>query len=234
MTVNLATNVQQALTTHPETVHCWLDSSVALYWINDQGEYRQFVANRVQKIRQHENVIWHHVPTAVNPADIGSRGGKIYGNTLWQEGPSWLSNPAEWPVQRVLEPTPDSKSEAKVIKEIFKAAHIEEDILDPLLDKYPLPKVLRIGAWVRRFILNCKRRQPAEREVGPINSREVQQQREWWIRLAQDAVKHDARYLADRERLNLQENNLGILECRGRIIGEYPIYIPDFHPFASP
>ena len=163
MTVNLATNVQQALTTHPATVHCWLDSSVALYWINDQGEYRQFVANRVQKIRQHENVIWHHVPTTENPADIGSRGGKVSGNTLWKEGPSWLNNPAEWPVQRVLESTPDSKSEAKVIKEIFKAAHIEEDIMDPLLDKYPLPKVLRIGAWVRRFILNCKR-QPAERE----------------------------------------------------------------------
>ncbi|CAB4013222.1 Hypothetical predicted protein [Paramuricea clavata] len=39
--------------------------------------------------------------------------------------------------------------------------------MDLLLDKYPLPKVLRIGAWVRRFILNCKR-QPAEREKGPI------------------------------------------------------------------
>ena len=63
--------------------------------------------------------------------------------------------------------------------------------------------MLRIGAWVQRFILNCKR-QRAEREVGPINSREVQQQREWWTRRAQDAVKHDARYLTDRERLNLQ------------------------------
>jgi hypothetical protein len=40
MTVNLATNVQQAPTTHPATVHCWLDSTLALYWINDQGEYR--------------------------------------------------------------------------------------------------------------------------------------------------------------------------------------------------
>ena len=231
MTVNLATNVQQALTSHPATVHCWLDSTVALYWINDQGEYRQFVANRVQKIRQHENVTWHHVPTAENPADIGSRGGKVSGNTLWKEGPSWLSNPAEWPVQRVLESTPDSKSEAKVIKEIFKA----EDIMDPLLDKYPLPKVLRIGAWVRRFILNCKR-QPAERERerGPINSREVQQQREWWLRRAQGAVKHDARYLADRERLNLQENNLGILECRGRIIREYVRGLREQHRMTRP
>ncbi len=95
-----------------------------------------------------------------------------------------------------------------------------------------MPKVLRIGAWVRRFIVNSRRRR-AEREIGPINSREVQQQREWWIRRVQDAVKDDARFLADRERLNLQENDLGILECRGRIIGEYPIYIPDFHSFSS-
>jgi phage gp29-like protein len=53
---------------------------------------------------------------------------------VWKESPPWVSNPADWPVQRVLEPTPDSKSEAKVIKEIFKAAHTEEDILDQLLD----------------------------------------------------------------------------------------------------
>ena len=24
-----------------------------------------------------------------------------------------------------------------------------------------------------------------------------------------------------------------ILECRGRIVGEYPVYLPDFHPFTS-
>ncbi len=205
---------------------------MALFWINNQGEYRQFVENRVQKIHQHDNVRWHHVPTADNPADIGSRGGKITGNKLWEKGPSWLSDPAEWPVQQVLRPTSESQSEAKVVKEIFKAAIIKEDILDQLLNKYPLPKVLRIGAWVRRFIVNSRRRR-AGRKIGPINSREVQQQREWWIQRVQDAVKDDARFLADRERLNLQENDLGILECRGRIIGEYPIYIPDLHPFSS-
>ena len=53
MAVNLATNVRQALEGLPlsTTVHCWLDSSVALHWIGDRGEYRQFVANRVRKFR---------------------------------------------------------------------------------------------------------------------------------------------------------------------------------------
>ena len=60
MAVNLATNVQQALEGLPlsTTVHCWLDSSVALHWIGDRGEYWQFVANRVRKIQTHPNVLF--------------------------------------------------------------------------------------------------------------------------------------------------------------------------------
>ena len=69
MAVNLVTNVEAAIGVEKVTeVHCWLDSAVALYWINGQGEYRQFVANRVKKIREHERVIWHHVTTDQNSA----------------------------------------------------------------------------------------------------------------------------------------------------------------------
>lgn len=82
MAVNLITNVQSALSAYPNTVHCWLDSTVAPYWIKGQGEYRQFVSNRVHKIKQHRQVTWHHVPTEDNPADLGSRGGNVVNNTL--------------------------------------------------------------------------------------------------------------------------------------------------------
>ena len=47
MAVNLAANVHTALNNYPVTVHCWLYSTVALYWIHEQGEYRHFGANRV-------------------------------------------------------------------------------------------------------------------------------------------------------------------------------------------
>lgn len=30
-------------------MHCWLDSTVALYWINGQKDYRQFVSNQVEE-----------------------------------------------------------------------------------------------------------------------------------------------------------------------------------------
>lgn len=47
MAVNLAQNVRHALVDFPvASVHCWLDSTVALHWIGGGGEYRQFVANR--------------------------------------------------------------------------------------------------------------------------------------------------------------------------------------------
>jgi hypothetical protein len=89
MAANLVTNAQAAFRNQRVTLHCWLDSTVALYWINDQGEYHQFVANRVNKIQQNNQITWHHVPTTDNPADIESRGGNVVNNELWKKGPKY-------------------------------------------------------------------------------------------------------------------------------------------------
>ncbi|XP_068756897.1 uncharacterized protein [Montipora capricornis] len=91
MAVNLATNVHAALNVHQSTVNCWLDYTVALYWIKGQREYRQFVSNRVDKIQQHRQVTWYHVPTEDNPANLRSRRGDSANNLLWNKGPTWLS-----------------------------------------------------------------------------------------------------------------------------------------------
>ena len=86
MAVNLISNVASAIGEGRITSqHCWLDSTVALYWIEGAGEYRQFVANRVAKIRSHTSVKWHYVPTDQNPADLGSRGGQL--TEMWHNGP---------------------------------------------------------------------------------------------------------------------------------------------------
>ena len=78
MAVNSVDNIRHVLDGFPVTsVHCWLDSSVGLHWIRGNGEYRQFVANRVRKIKEHEIDEWRHVPTDQNPADLGSRGGSV-------------------------------------------------------------------------------------------------------------------------------------------------------------
>ena len=73
MAVNLLSNVNEPLEGFPVTVkYCWLDSTVALHWIRCPGEYKQFVNNRVQKIQAHSDVVWHHVITPDNTADVGS------------------------------------------------------------------------------------------------------------------------------------------------------------------
>ena len=52
MATNLANNVKEALEGYPvDQVYCWSDSTVALHWIRGEGDYKQFVHNRVRKIQ---------------------------------------------------------------------------------------------------------------------------------------------------------------------------------------
>ena len=90
MTVNLLTNVHDALTRYPgKSLNAWLDSTVALHLIRGASKYKQFVGNRVRKIKENESVSWRHVPTQENPTDLGSRGGPVNKeNVLWWEGPN--------------------------------------------------------------------------------------------------------------------------------------------------
>ena len=120
MATNLVINVKNALKDLPEPmVYGWLDSTLALHWIVGNGQYRQFVANRVQKIREHPQVQWRHFPTADNPADLASRGSNITNVELWWNGPSWLRDPKMWPENPVTVKTEVSGEEARVIREVL-------------------------------------------------------------------------------------------------------------------
>ena len=137
MAANLATNVREALDGYPVNhVHCWSDSTVALHWIRGEGEYKQFVHNRVRKIQEKNWIIWRHVPTKENPADLGSRGGPVaQDDNLWWRGPKWLSHPSAWPVDITTTATAETLSEADTVREIFKLATDQEaDRFDHLLD----------------------------------------------------------------------------------------------------
>ena len=81
MASNLIENVKAALKRcNIRSVNGCTDSAVVLYWLNRQGLYKQFVANRVTKTSEKEYMKWYYVPTKQDTADIGSRGsllGKI-------------------------------------------------------------------------------------------------------------------------------------------------------------
>ena len=160
MAVNLITNVANA--TGKERIieqHCWLDSTVALYWIEGAGDYRQFVANRVAKTRSHPSDKWHHVPTDQNPADLGSRGGQL--TEMWFNGPQWLRNKENWPENPILQPSKEKQAEAKIVRELLCTAQQggELDDFDQILETHELRRTLRVAAWILRFIHNCRNRE---------------------------------------------------------------------------
>ena len=61
---------------------------------------------------------------------------------------------------------------------------------------------------------------------------EIQSEVKLWIKREKQSSKLTKSFERDRLQLNLITNNEGILECEGSIQGQYPIYIPESHPFT--
>ena len=150
MTVNLAANVRSALEglNVADYIQCWLDCTVVLHWSNDNVEYQQFIANRVNKMKSHQNVLWHHVPTSDNPADLGSRGGSVTNAELLWNGPTWLAEPDKWPPQIVTKASEQSDAERKIQRELSVVGVEGRNYLDTILSKFGLPKAMRVFGWV--------------------------------------------------------------------------------------
>ena len=223
---NLVTNVKKALEGFPvANSYCWLDSTVALNWIRGEGNYKQFVQNRVNKIQQ-KNLEWRYVPTHENPADLGSRGGAVtQTNELWWNGPNWLSKPEERPANVSTKATKESLGEAKKVRELFKlATEHEPDEFSELIERRNYWTVIRTCAWIGRFVHNARNK---IKKVGPLTTEEIEAQKKFWEEKAQRQGEASEKYNADRMQLNLQRNQSGLLECRGRVQGLYPIYLPD-------
>jgi hypothetical protein len=126
MSTNLVINVKNAFVELPKPdIYAWLDSTVALHWLLGNGQYKQFVANRVGKIKRHGEIQWKYVPTEENPADIASRGGAIVPESWWN-GPEWLSDHERWPENPVIKKSATSEVEAKAVKEILAVAQTNQ------------------------------------------------------------------------------------------------------------
>jgi hypothetical protein len=73
----------------------WTDSTVMLAWIAAvPTRWKTFIANRVEEIQENTSVVmWRHVPSGDNPADLVLRGLNpetfIHNRLRWNR-PSWL------------------------------------------------------------------------------------------------------------------------------------------------
>ena len=95
-----------------------------------------------------------------------------------------------------------------------------------MLHKYSLWRTLRITAWVARFVRNT-RSPTLQRKRGLLTTEELNVQRRFWEKRAQQEGLQSEQFEKDRLQLNLQQSDQQLLECRGRIQGVYPLYLPD-------
>ena len=70
---------------------------------------------------------------------------------------------------------------------------------------------------MQRFLSNC-RRLVDDRRYGPLVTAEIEVQRTWWIKKAQQDTASIDEIEKDKVNLNLQPNSEEVLECRGRIL----------------
>ena len=151
--------------------------------------------------------------------------------SLWIHGRPWLCNPDQWPKNIEVKPSSESRAEAKVTKEILTIALPKNDVFNEILENFSLLKTLCICAWISRFLANCKNSKSTRLE-GPLTTEEIKCQEVWWTKRSQAEATCANNFQADKLQLNLQPRNSGILECRGRIVGAYPTYLPDDNLFT--
>ncbi|KAI1714400.1 hypothetical protein DdX_08495 [Ditylenchus destructor] len=96
----------------------WSDSMCALRWIASTDDNSKFVTNRLREIRL-TDCEFRFVPTALNPADLSTRGCSVQelkSHPLWWSGPDWLVGPdSNWPQQLSVMPPPDTEPVPKLI-----------------------------------------------------------------------------------------------------------------------
>ena len=247
--VTLVDAVRQAIQSeiNIDTVRYWLDSKTALYWIQNNNEWKTFVQHRVNEILSlSKKEEWGHVPGVENPADLGTRGVTakyLKESELWWQAPKWLSQGEQgWPKRFQIE-NPDGIEEERK-KVITLSVHIEEQkgiskIID--IDSFSaLHRLLRVTALVMRFIRNCRnKKEGTEISVGNVKAEEMKEAERLWILDCQSGLQNDSKFQKVSKQLGIVKKD-GVYICVGRldnsdleIEAKNPIFLPKDHRFAK-
>ncbi|XP_071575751.1 uncharacterized protein [Temnothorax nylanderi] len=170
---------------------CWTNALVVLACVTQHpSRWKTFVSNHVSEIQSRiPFVTWKHVPTEDNPADCASRGilgCHLASHHLWWQGPSWLRLPKnEWPAQR--EPSSHDRTlEQNLRITTYIAKPIER--WDLMARYSSWPKLIRVTAYILRFISRTRRIDANVSEASPLalSADECQSARNFWLRRIQE------------------------------------------------
>ena len=94
MAANFSQNLKSALEGKPiRSIYGFTDSSVALYWVRGEGNYKQFLSSRAKEIQKKSYIQWWFIPAEKNLADVTSSGCNPQNIPIdWSFGPKWLQD----------------------------------------------------------------------------------------------------------------------------------------------
>lgn len=225
-----------------KTINLFSDSQIVLGWLNSSlHKLPAYVANRIKEIAANTaNMIWHHTPGVLNPADILSRGvnpQELHNNKMWWQGPDYLQEiktdcnsytvKLEFPIQ------------CNITENICHTITNNDNTL-PLFTKYSsLHKMLRVTCYVLRFINKCKR---IPNNVGNLTAKEFQSALNTAIRSVQSVhFYEEIKLLKNNKQVNSNLKSLypfidanGLLRVGGRLQNsdlpfakKFPIILPN-------
>ncbi|UYV84963.1 hypothetical protein LAZ67_X004128 [Cordylochernes scorpioides] len=236
----LLVHVLENLEESPEKIQCWTDFSPALYWIQQQENWAQFVSNRVKEITTlTKNEDWNHVAGEHNPADLPSRGESPskFIKSGWWEGPKWLQEKKEdWPVSKVqydLEAIEEERRKTVVAGFVAKKPEENPWYLNLYEGKreVTLTQILRVIAWMLRF-------KPSEYKGDVISQEELDSAEKSLVKIIQsESIGEEDPKM---KQLHAFQDKEGLWRVKTRIVNRnddelfrLPILIPTNHPVTE-
>ncbi|UYV80037.1 hypothetical protein LAZ67_18001479 [Cordylochernes scorpioides] len=235
----LLVHVLENLEESPEKIQCWTDSSPALYWIQQQENWAQFVSNRVKEITTlTKSEDWNHVAGEHNPADLPSLGESPskFTKSGWWGGPKWLQEKKDWPVSKVqydLEAIEEERRKTVVAGFVAKKPEENPWYLNLYERKreVTLTQILRVIAWMLRF-------KPSEYKGDIILQEELDSAEKSLVKIIQsESIGEEDPKM---KQLHAFQDKEGLWRVKTRIVNRnddelfrLPILIPTNHPVTE-
>ena len=205
-------------------IFMWLDSTTALYWIENKGAWKPFVNNRVKEIHKLvPDASWYHCPTEENPSDLGTRGAtaaRLQNSELWWEGPQFLKQGKHhWPTQPCdMKPSEEAEVEEKAPVLTIKTEGSMQ--LAKVIDatRYSsFRKLIGCVAWVTRFTKNCRLTRKSRKLASNLSAEELKDARVLVLMAVQEEMKQQQDFQSRVRDLGAYLHEDGFIRCGGRL-----------------
>ena len=230
------------LSLNTASIYCWSDSIIALYWIKTNKEWKNWVQNCVDIIKEIVKPDkWHYISSSDNPADIATGEylpNSIVNKKLWQFEPEYLvRNKESWPEDKfVSDVTDELRSNAKPnIAVNVEFINLPKQKIKAIINisKYgSLIKVLKISFHVLKFvnIIYQKTFKKALIKINNIFDGELLSLRD----IQYGGIIYDSRFDRWKKSLNLFTDNQGVIGSRSCLTDtekfefdqRYPVLLP--------